>query len=153
MKEQQEERQNTNNIMEAKVLAQQRHLASNECKYKKLEGQYNILVEVQEALEAKLDEDIERVQEVCCIRHTEQRWLFPISRLVLPLDVFPCLVALPTDKNDSDLQSGSFVSVVSTTRHGNTSECKGRPGPFTFRTRTLPLKNLDPFLLVLGGSH
>jgi hypothetical protein len=79
------------NIMEAKELAQQRHLASNECKYKKLEGQYNILVEVQEALEAKLDEDIERVQEVCCIRHTEERWLFSITRLVLPLDVFPCL--------------------------------------------------------------
>ncbi len=58
MKEQQEERQNTNNIMEAKVLAQQRDLASNECKYKKLERQYNILVEVHEALETKLEEEV-----------------------------------------------------------------------------------------------
>ena len=73
MKEEQEERQNTNNIMEGKLLAQQRTLAANECKYKKLEGEYLILVEVQEALEAKLAEEVKRVQEVCSIRHTEQR--------------------------------------------------------------------------------
>ncbi len=73
MKEDQEERQNTNNIMEGKLLAQQRTLAANERKYKKLEGEYLILVEVQEALEAKLAEEVKRVQEVCSIRHTEQR--------------------------------------------------------------------------------
>jgi hypothetical protein len=90
MKEQKQERQNTNNIMEmeAKVLAHQRNLASNECKYKKLEGQHNILVEFHEVLEAKLIEEVARVQEVCRIRHTEQRWLFPILSLVLPFDVF-----------------------------------------------------------------
>ncbi len=41
--------------------------------------------------------------------------------------VFPCLVALPTDRNDSDLQSGLCLSVVSTPRHGNTFAFKLRP--------------------------
>ena len=43
MKQQQQERANTNKIMETKILAQQRSLASSQAKYKKLEGQYNIL--------------------------------------------------------------------------------------------------------------
>jgi hypothetical protein len=114
MKEQQEERQNTNNIMETKVLGQQRNLAESEVKYKKLEGQYNILVQYQEGLEEKLDEEEARVQEVCRIRHTEQRFLFPLSCLLLASYVFPCLVALPAGTNDSDLKSGFVVSAANT---------------------------------------
>ena len=59
--------------METKILAQQRSLASSEAKYKKLEGQYNILVQVREDLEVELEEEERRVQEVCHIRHSEQK--------------------------------------------------------------------------------
>jgi hypothetical protein len=41
--------------------------------------------------------------------------------------VFTCLVALPSDRNDSDLKSGLCLSVVSTPRHGNTFAFKPRP--------------------------
>ena len=41
--------------------------------------------------------------------------------------VFTCLVALATDRNDSDLKSGLCLSVVSTPRHGNTFAFKPRP--------------------------
>jgi hypothetical protein len=73
MKQQQQERANTNKIMETKIFAQQRSLASSEAMYKKLEGQYNILGQVREDLEVELEEDERRVQEVCHIRHSEQR--------------------------------------------------------------------------------
>jgi hypothetical protein len=126
MKQQQEERQNTNNIMETKVLGQQRNLAASEAKYKNLEG-HEILVQVQEDLEEKLDEEEVRVQEVCHIRHTEQRFLFPLSCLVLDSYVFPFLVAFTAGTNDSDLKSGFVVSAANTTRHGNTFVIKRRP--------------------------
>jgi hypothetical protein len=41
--------------------------------------------------------------------------------------VFTCLVALATDRNDSDLKSGLCLSVVSTPRHVNTFAFKPRP--------------------------
>ena len=73
MKQQQQERANTNKIMEAKILAQQRSLASSEAKYKKLKGQYNILGQVREDLEVELEEEQGRIQEVCHMAHSKQR--------------------------------------------------------------------------------
>jgi hypothetical protein len=73
MKQQQEERDNTNKFMETKICAQQRSLASSEAKYKKLEEQYYILGQVREELEDELEEEQGRVQEVCHIAHSKQR--------------------------------------------------------------------------------
>jgi hypothetical protein len=46
---------------------------------------------------------------------------FNVSVVMASL-AFPCLVALPTDRNDSHLKWGLCLSVVSTPRHGNTFE-------------------------------
>ncbi len=75
MKQKQEERDNTNNkFMETKICAQQRSLAFSETKYKKLEEQYDILRQVREDLEVELEEEQGRIQEVCHIAHSKQRW-------------------------------------------------------------------------------
>jgi hypothetical protein len=76
MTQQQGETKNTNNIMEAKLLATQRSLASCEGKLQKLDGQYKRLVEVSAELEVKLEEEEARVEDVCQIRHAHERYIF-----------------------------------------------------------------------------
>jgi hypothetical protein len=79
MNQQQGETKNTNNIVEAKQLATQRSLASCEAKLKKLDGQYKRLVEVSAELEVKLEEEEARVEDVCHIRHTKERYIFALT--------------------------------------------------------------------------
>ena len=80
MKPLQGETKNTDNIMEAKLLATQQSLASCKAKLKKMDGQYKRLVEVSAELEVKLDEEEARVEDVCHIRHTEERSVFALTQ-------------------------------------------------------------------------
>jgi hypothetical protein len=97
MNQQQGETKNTNNIMEAKLRATQRSLATCEAKFKKLDGQYKRLGEVRAELEVQLEEEEARVEDVCHIRHTQGRYIFfqPIMNVfawmvvVAPHYIFP----------------------------------------------------------------
>ena len=121
MKEQQEERQNTNNIMETKFLAQTRNLAASEAKYKKLEGQYNVLVQFQEGLRRSWMKRKHGYRKCAMCATPNKGYSLPSPCLLLASYVFPFLAALiASDKNDSDHISGLSLSVESTTRHGNT---------------------------------
>ena len=79
MNQLQGETKNTNNIMEAKLLATLQSLASCEAKLKKMDVQYKRLVEVSAELEVKLEEEEARVEDVCHIRHTEERSIFALT--------------------------------------------------------------------------
>jgi hypothetical protein len=96
MNQLQGETKNTNNIMEAKLLATQRSLASCEAKFKKLDVQYKRLVEVSAELEVKLDEEEARVVDVCHIRHTEERYIFALTYLFFQpiMNVFAWMVVV-----------------------------------------------------------
>jgi hypothetical protein len=48
-------------------------------KVEKLDGQYKRLVEVRAELEVKLEEEEARVEDVCHIRHTEERYIFALT--------------------------------------------------------------------------
>ncbi len=65
--------------MEAKLLVTQRSLASCEAKLKKLDEQYKRWVEVSAELEVKLEEEEARVEDVCHIMRTEERYISALT--------------------------------------------------------------------------
>jgi hypothetical protein len=113
MNQQQGESKNTNNIMEAKLLATQRSLAACEAKLKKLDGQYKRLVEVRAELEVQLEEEEARVEDVCHIRHTQERYIFfPTNHECVRVDGCRCsALYFSQHKFNSNLSQTKFFSL------------------------------------------
>jgi hypothetical protein len=64
---------NANKILEAKYLVEKREVAARQLELSTFKSQFAILQEDRQDIAGKLDIEEERVEELCCIRHMDQR--------------------------------------------------------------------------------
>jgi hypothetical protein len=65
-----------NKMLEGKYLGEKRDLAASQVLLTKLQSQFEILQEDRDEIAVKLDIEGDRVEELCCIRHMDQRYFY-----------------------------------------------------------------------------